>query len=162
METKQCSKCKKIKAINEFHKYSSHKSGYYYQCKECRKYSHSSLSKLEVVLKKLEYAEFQKENGNNTCICKKCGDIKKRAYSLKNICIDCYNNQKNEEAKAKILYKSSYRGVSHIRKSNSWLASIYIGNDRTHRIICKTEIEAAKAYNDYVIKHGLKRPLNKI
>lgn len=160
METKQCSKCGGIKSIKEFHKMSAHKSGYYPQCKECRKLAGSPVSKLEAALKKLEYTEFQKINGLHTCICKKCGKIKKRAYDMKNICLDCYNNQLSEKAQLKPLHKSSYRGVSCIRKSSSWLASIYLGHDKTHRIICKTEIEAAKAYNQYVIDNNLNRPLN--
>lgn len=63
----------------------------------------------------------------------------------------------------KITRKSKYRGVTITEKSKNPYYSFRICVNGKH--ICKaakSELEAAKMYNDYVITHNLKRELNYI
>jgi hypothetical protein len=59
--------------------------------------------------------------------------------------------------------RSQYRGVSYNARSSihPWFAQIYIGNNRMKFAgHYATEEEAAHAYDDYVLTHGLNKPLN--
>lgn len=61
---------------------------------------------------------------------------------------------------------SKFYGVTyHIglcQKKKPWEVQLYIDRKHVHIGYFKTEIEAAQAYNDYVIEHELNRPLNRI
>lgn len=59
-----------------------------------------------------------------------------------------------------ITNKSGYRGVSFIKSRNKWGAKITI---RTKKILLgtfKTALEAAKAYDKYIIENNLEHTLN--
>ena len=157
---KRCNRCKQEKPLSSFYHISKNKDSKHHTCKECLTPSKAKIHSLNLALNKLNEVEFQQKHGTNTIKCTKCNMIAKKAKGQKNICEDCYKDKINQKAKAKPKMISSFRGVSHIRRSNSWLASIYLGSDKTKRIICKTEIEAAKAYNQYVVENNLDRPLN--
>ena len=157
---KRCNRCKQEKPLSSFYNISKNKDGKHHTCKECLSPAKVKLHSLNLALNKLNELEFQQKHGANTIKCDKCNNIAKKAKGQKNICEDCYKDNINQKARAKPKMLSFFRGVSHIRRSNSWVASIYLGNDKTKRIICKTEIEAAKAYNQYVIENNLNRPLN--
>lgn len=68
----------------------------------------------------------------------------------------------------KLKYKktSKYYGVCFIkdimRRNKPWLVGVKINKKRMHIGYYKSEIEAAQAYNNYVIEHNLNRPLNNI
>lgn len=57
--------------------------------------------------------------------------------------------------------KSSYRGVS-ITFNNTYKCSTTNNGKKIHIGTFKTEIDAAIAYNDYIIRNNLSHPLNKI
>ena len=59
---------------------------------------------------------------------------------------------------------SKYYGVTHCKegKSKAWRSKVEVNKKRINLGRYRTEIEAAKAYNDYVIEHNLNRPLNDI
>ena len=56
--------------------------------------------------------------------------------------------------------KSGYSGVSKRSFRDVWLARISVGGKLIHLGHYKTPISAALSRDKYVIKHGLKRPLN--
>lgn len=55
---------------------------------------------------------------------------------------------------------SGYRGVTYHYHRDKWQASIRVHPNRIHLGTFKTSIEAAKAYNDYIIKNNLEHTLN--
>ena len=168
--SKQCHRCKEWKDESEFHKSKTNKGGLRHYCKKCslilNKLSPKRLeSSLNTALAKLDYLEFQQIHGAYTCICKHCGEIKPR-HKIKSkkeitgfmyywVCHDCYKKNFN----SKIKYRSSeYKGV---KKVNSYFrANIKVNKKIISIGSYKTEIEAAKAFNDYIIEHKLDRKLN--
>src|SRR5258706_246839 len=58
-----------------------------------------------------------------------------------------------------IKYKSIYRGVS-FKNEKYWRASLKLNNKSIHIGIYDTEIDAAKAYDEYIINNNLPHPLN--
>lgn len=56
--------------------------------------------------------------------------------------------------------KSRYRGVWLNRRYGSWIARIGYETQEIRLGSFRTEEEAARAYDDFVIQHGLDRPLN--
>lgn len=57
---------------------------------------------------------------------------------------------------------SRHYGVSYQPMQDRWLARVYY-DGQGHYVGCyKTEDEAAQAVNDYIMRHGLSRPLNVI
>lgn len=65
--------------------------------------------------------------------------------------------------------KSSYRGVSWSKSSKRWQVIINVGkNPETGKPklqgagVFDDELEAAKAYNEYVSSHGLNKKLNEL
>lgn len=68
--------------------------------------------------------------------------------------------QARNTRKIMITNKSGYRGVSFIKSRNKWGAKITI---RTKKILLgtfKTALEAAKAYDKYIIENNLEHTLN--
>jgi group I intron endonuclease len=57
---------------------------------------------------------------------------------------------------------SKYYGVSFHKQGNFWVVTITMNGKTKHIGTFKTEILAAQAYNDYVIKNNLPNPLNEI
>jgi hypothetical protein len=59
-------------------------------------------------------------------------------------------------------HTSKYYGVTFKKglKNKPWFAQITVNKKYTHIGCFKTELEAARAYNEYVIKYGLNKPLN--
>lgn len=55
---------------------------------------------------------------------------------------------------------SGYRGVILEKRNNKWVAYLTVNKKRKHIGYFATAIEAAKAYNDYVLSNGLEHPLN--
>lgn len=57
---------------------------------------------------------------------------------------------------------SRFFGVSFKKKPQKWETSLY--NDKKHKYIgsYNSELEAAKAYNEYLIKNNINKPLNQI
>ena len=62
--------------------------------------------------------------------------------------------------------QSKYYGITFHKnlkqKKKPWEVQIWINGRKISLGYYKTELEAAKAYNDYVIEHNLNRSLNKI
>ncbi len=58
-------------------------------------------------------------------------------------------------------YKSKYKCV-YQNGANKWRVRIHIGDKNVHVGSYKTEIDAAKAFNEYVISNNLKRKLNDV
>lgn len=56
--------------------------------------------------------------------------------------------------------KSGYRGVSWHKSRNKWCTQIRVNSKTISLGYYKTAIEAAKAYNSYVIKNNLEHTLN--
>lgn len=78
--------------------------------------------------------------------------------TLNDIDIVMYKKSKRE---TKIL--SKYRGVSKIKsKIHPWRAYVMFNRRMIHIGVYSTNIEAARAYNKYVIEHNLNKPLNDI
>lgn len=63
---------------------------------------------------------------------------------------------------AKYKPKSKYIGVSYRGRDNKWRSYIRVDGKHIELKQSNTEIEAAKIYNDYVIKNNLNRKLNEI
>lgn len=63
----------------------------------------------------------------------------------------------NKETKG---FTSKYKGVSYSKTSNKWHAQICYNYKHIHLGFFKSEIEAAKEYNKYIIKYKLDRKLN--
>ena len=57
---------------------------------------------------------------------------------------------------------SRYHGVYFLKKSNKFLAHVTHRGTKTHLGTFENEIDAAKAFNDYVIKTGIDKDLNSI
>ena len=168
--SKLCSKCKEWKDESEFNNNKNCKDGLSCYCKKCNsilaKLSPRRLeSSLNSTLAKLDYLEFQQIHGAYTCICEHCGEIKPR-YKNKSkkdkngflylwICKECHLKKYG----TRVVYQSSeYKGV---KKANSYFRANIKVNKKTISIgSYKTEIEAAKAFNDYIIEHKLDRKLN--
>lgn len=55
---------------------------------------------------------------------------------------------------------SGYRGVSFHKNKNKWISSIKVFGKQIHLGYFSTALDAAKAYNDYVIKNNLEHTLN--
>ena len=167
--SKQCPRCKEWKDESEFSKDKNNKHGLKCYCKKCAINYQLSLKSLELslntTLAKLDYLEFQQIHGAYTCICKHCGEIKPR-HKIKNkrgkngfaylwICYECHLKNYNSIVK----YRSSeYKGVYKV--GNGIKAGIKVSKKTIYIGSYKTEIEAAKAYNNYVIEHKLDRKLN--
>ena len=159
---KQCSKCKELKDKSLFNKHRRSNDGLNSLCKECNRKGLSLRKsvlqkKLETSFKKLDYLEFQSINGLNTCICKKCGEIKPRHTKDGDIYLWICKKCHTEKARA-FRAKSKYKGVN--RLCSKYQAKIHHKGKTIFINSFKTEIEAAQAYNNYVIEHNLNRPLN--
>lgn len=57
---------------------------------------------------------------------------------------------------------SGYRGVSFVKKRNKWKSSICVNKKTYHLGYYDIAIEAAKAYDNYVIKNNLEHTINNI
>jgi hypothetical protein len=57
---------------------------------------------------------------------------------------------------------SGYRGVYWYRKNNKWRANISIDGKHIHLGSFDTAIDAAKAYDKYVISHNLEHTINNV
>ena len=57
---------------------------------------------------------------------------------------------------------SMYRCVTWYSNISKWGVNIHVNGRRLHLGTFRDEVAAAKAYNDYVIAHGLDRPLNNL
>ena len=166
---KQCIRCQEIKDETEFHSDKSRKDKLHPYCKECskrpRRSKASTLKTLENVIKKLDYITFQEIYGVNTCVCKECKEIKKRHKDSHgkyiNSCSSCYRQeavmrtQKYQRSFTKSLYICVYQ-----KSINCFEARLNHSGKSIGVGYFKTEVEAAKAYNEYVITHNLNRPLN--
>lgn len=56
---------------------------------------------------------------------------------------------------------SRFRGVSYHKPTKKWMAQIMLNGKRKHLGLFQSEIKAAKAWNDYIVKNKLNRILNK-
>jgi hypothetical protein len=82
----------------------------------------------------------------------------------------CTNQDNKKHASENKLWKfkkaSEFYGVSFSKslgnRNKPWRAQIKNNRKQIHIGSYKTEIEAAEAYNKYVILHNLNRPLNKL
>ena len=57
---------------------------------------------------------------------------------------------------------SGYRGITKTTGSNSWSASISVSNKKIHIGCFPTKEEAAKAYDEYVVRNNLEHTINGI
>ena len=55
---------------------------------------------------------------------------------------------------------SGYRGVSFYKNRNTWASSIHANGKNNHLGYFNTPLEAAKAYDSYVIEHNLEHTIN--
>jgi hypothetical protein len=80
-------------------------------------------------------------------------------------CTDQKNKNHASENGLRPKYHSKYYGVTYHKgerqKNKPWKAYTTMNKKQTHIGYYKTEIEAAQAYNEFVIKNNLDRPLNK-
>jgi len=84
--------------------------------------------------------------------------------------LDRFLNKINEEEYLKAVEETKRliknRGVYHYKSlknvKNPWGAKIYLNKKQIYLGAYKTEIEALQAYNNYIIKNKLNRPLNNI
>jgi hypothetical protein len=81
-------------------------------------------------------------------------------------CTDQQNHNHASKTGLKYKFTSIYYGVYFNKglahKKKPWCAQITMNKKQIHIGFFKTEIEAARAYNEFVIKHGLNRPLNNL
>ena len=86
---------------------------------------------------------------------KKCVDHIDRNKQNNNIdnlrWVTCSENQLNTAIRG----KSKYRGVSFHKQTNKWRAHIRIDSKIKHIGLYETEIEAAKAYNNFILTNDL-------
>ena len=86
---------------------------------------------------------------------KKCIDHIDRNKQNNNIdnlrWVTCSENQLNTAIRG----KSKYRGVSFHKQTNKWRAHIRIDSKIKHIGLYETEIEAAKAYNNFILTNDL-------
>ena len=59
-------------------------------------------------------------------------------------------------------FSSSYKGVNFHNRDKKWVAQIQVNLKKKHLGYFTNEIEAAQAYNDYIINNNLNRKLNEI
>lgn len=88
--------------------------------------------------------------------CKEIGD----EYFRLNV-IDGYSDYK-EEKLYKNPHKSKYKGITLHKQSNSWWVRCKYNDKYVSVGLFKDEILAARAYNDFLIKNGIDKPLNEI
>ncbi len=86
---------------------------------------------------------------------KKCVDHidrNKQNNSIDNLrWVTCSENRLN----GPIRGKSKYRGVSFHKQANKWEARIWIDRKQKYIGRYETEIDAAKAFNDFILTNGL-------
>ena len=73
-----------------------------------------------------------------------------------------WSTQKEQVHNRRPHGKSKYIGVWSRKENNTWRSTLYVGKKRISIGNFKTELEAAKAYNDYVIENNLPNKLNEI
>jgi hypothetical protein len=67
--------------------------------------------------------------------------------------VDIYKNNRN---RSKIIGKSSiYKGVYYVKNRRKWIATIGYNHEKIYLGIFKNEVDAAKAYNNYIINNNL-------
>lgn len=108
----------------------------------------------------VKFKEWAESNGYNDSLTIDRIDPTK-GYSPDNCRWATYKEQ-NEHLTKRSNVTSTYRGVCWYKRYNKWEATITINYKCIHLGKFDNEIDAAKAYNDYVITHNLNRPLNKI
>lgn len=57
-------------------------------------------------------------------------------------------------------FASRYRGVHRERRTGKWTAAVHLGRAQVHLGTFASELEAAHAYNAYVLAHNLDQELN--
>lgn len=70
------------------------------------------------------------------------------------------NIQQQNTRKIRINNKSGYRGVSFNKNRNNWRTAISVDSKKIHIGYFKTAIEAAKAYDQYIIDNNLEHTKN--
>lgn len=70
------------------------------------------------------------------------------------------NTQARNKRKLMITNTSGYKGVTLKKETNKWNSFIMINNKRIHLGYFKDKLDAAKAYDQYVIDNNLEHTLN--
>jgi hypothetical protein len=77
------------------------------------------------------------------------------------------NQISNEHLQEKVNYipkkktkSSKYKWVSFNKRDKKWCASVYWNGERNHIGYYSQEIQAAKAYNEFIVEHNISRALN--
>lgn len=83
-------------------------------------------------------------------------------YSKDNCRWASKTTQNRNTRKLKKINTSGYRGVSFHNNSNMWRSRIRVNYKHVHLGYFKTALEAAKAYDNYVIKNNLEHTINGI
>ncbi len=65
--------------------------------------------------------------------------------------VTCQENNLNTPIRG----KSKYRGVSFFKRDNKWQAKIKIDGKSKHLGLYETEIDAARAYNNYILSNNM-------
>lgn len=164
---KICNKCKEAKEDTEFGKNKDRASGLCSQCKTCSNEPRNTkekraVSALNSAITKVGQIEFQQIHGYGMILCKDCGKIAPRGKKDERICKPCLSKRNSKYVKNSPirLPKSKHKGVYTKRGFSKYTAQIMHQYKQISLGCFDTEIEAAQAYNNYVIEHNLNRPLN--
>lgn len=149
-----------IRQKGKFLRYNTDKDGYVYYTlskeRNLKSYKSHILVAIHYIPNPQNLPEVNHKDGNKFN-CRKdnlewCTDRKNKNHAL-------INNLYNKKS-SKYYGVSFNKGISH--KSKPWGVSLGCAEKLIYIGYFKTEIEAAQAYNDYVVKYKLNRPLNKI
>lgn len=77
--------------------------------------------------------------------------------------LNCFTEEElNTTRQYKKIKSSKYSGVSYIKSESKWQAYVMVNQKKISLGRFKIEEEAAKVYNQYIIKHNLNKKLNNL
>jgi len=174
---KKCNTCNTIQELSEFHNLKSTKDGKYSKCKTC-KAKYNVWSQMHQRCDDVDGKAYINYGGRGITICDEWSTYEGMKSFIsdgweKGLQIDRIDNDQGyspencrfttrsvNNLNRRPYGKSKYRGICWHEANNKWRALVYIYGNQKYIGIYSSEIEAAKAYNAYIIKFNLDNQLN--